>query len=52
MRVIVKCLTCDEVLGNIEKADVSDDDLSFYRQMVTCSNGHIAEAIDFAEEDE
>lgn len=48
---IVKCLTCDEVLGSIEKPEITDADLDKYREMVVCSQGHGAEQIELVSEE-
>lgn len=36
----IKCSVCGEVIGQIEKNEITENDESLYRQMVTCPNGH------------
>ena len=45
MVVNVKCATCLEFLGTIEKPEVTVSDVDFYRAMVVCSMGHGLEEI-------
>lgn len=40
MRVDIKCTTCDETMGTLEKPEITDTDVSLYQQMMTCPNGH------------
>ncbi len=36
----IRCETCNEIIGNVEKAQITEDDRALYRDTVTCSNGH------------
>lgn len=36
----IKCLTCGELMGTIEKPVITDRDILLYHQMQTCSLGH------------
>lgn len=49
---IIKCLTCQEVLGQLEKPQIAEYDVEKYREMVTCSQGHGAEQIELVPEEE
>lgn len=40
MIVSIKCRICQEVMGQIEKEVVSEQDVAEYQQMLTCSQGH------------
>lgn len=40
MKAIITCPICLEELGTIEKATITEEDISLYQQMVTCSFGH------------
>lgn len=36
----IKCTTCEEILGTLEKPEITDQDISEYQVMVSCSLGH------------
>lgn len=36
----IKCETCGEVLGTIEKNEITENDIAEYKQMMVCENGH------------
>lgn len=40
MICVIQCNTCGEVLGQIEKPEITAEDIQVYRQMVVCSSGH------------
>lgn len=42
MKKEIKCETCNEVMGTIEKDEILPFDESLYQQMSTCINGHNA----------
>jgi hypothetical protein len=52
MKVSVKCSTCQELLGTIEKPSVTEIDVEFYRVMVVCSLGHGLENVTLEPEEE
>lgn len=43
---VIKCVTCSEVLGTIQKPMVTEYDIEKYREMITCSQGHGQEHIE------
>lgn len=40
MTVDIKCETCDELLGQITKEEVTQEDIDLYLATTVCSNGH------------
>jgi hypothetical protein len=50
MKKLIKCSTCDEVIGELDKPEIADEDVAQYKAMVTCSNGHTGEDISLQEE--
>ena len=40
MNYTIRCEVCSEVIGQIHKDTVSEDDREMYRQSVVCGNGH------------
>lgn len=38
----IKCNICKEVVGTLEKDNITDDDAALYAQMTMCPNGHLA----------
>ena len=52
MKVHVKCSTCNEFLGTVEKPEVTQTDIDFYRAMVVCSLGHGLEDFTLEPEEE
>lgn len=43
MIAIIKCTTCNETLGTIEKPAITQDDLEMYQASMICSQGHVPE---------
>lgn len=37
---VIKCNTCGEVIGTINKPEITLQDEQEYQQMVTCPSGH------------
>lgn len=42
MKSEIKCPTCGEVIGEIEKPVITDEDIQQYVAMFMCSQGHVA----------
>lgn len=40
MIATIKCLVCNEIMGTIEKPEITEADIAEYRQMVSCTQGH------------
>ena len=40
MKADIKCATCGELLGTIEKDEIMDADSALYQKMEICSQGH------------
>ncbi len=36
----IKCTTCGEIMGSVEKPVITEADIELYKYSVTCSNGH------------
>lgn len=49
MVAIIKCQTCQEVLGTIEKDVISANDIAAYTASCTCSQGHTTVTLDIDE---
>jgi hypothetical protein len=42
MIATIECATCSEIIGTIEKPEITMQDVLEYQRMVVCSNGHIS----------
>lgn len=40
MRAEIRCQTCNELMGTIDKPEITAEDIEKYQQMMTCSSGH------------
>jgi hypothetical protein len=40
MNYELKCSECGEVLGNLSKDEITEDDRTFYREGMQCSSAH------------
>jgi hypothetical protein len=38
----IKCATCSEEMGQIDKDIITPEDIAMYQQMMVCSQGHSA----------
>ncbi len=45
MKNFIKCLTCGDVMGFVEKDEFNAEDEAMYQQMMTCPNGHSAQGV-------
>ena len=36
----IKCVVCGEILGTVEKPEISEQDAIDYSAMMACSDGH------------
>lgn len=50
MIAIIKCQTCNEVMGQIDKPIISQEDIDMYQSSLICSQGH--SSIQIGEPDE
>ena len=46
----ITCATCGQIMGQVEKEEITQADQDMYRQMMTCDLGHHAGALDVIEE--
>jgi hypothetical protein len=37
---IIQCSVCGEVIGTLQKSEITETDVQEYQEMVTCSRGH------------
>lgn len=50
MTANILCQTCGEIMGELTKDNITQDDITLYQQMMTCSKGHHVSTLDVTDD--